>query len=458
MRRRHVRTFVLGLSALALVALSCNVTGAAPSIEVAVALTQTAAAVEAQPGQPAAAVATTAAPPAGTAAPVEQATATLEPSPTTRPPVVHGAQPGNPGGATNYISDRSSKALAAERRAIGDDYTRNWLERPFSADAMEYQAHLDMTRVEYAVGAPWIYFTLFVEGLPPQGSVAIYAIEIDMDKDGRGDWLIAGEAPPDSNWTSDGVRAYRDTNNDVGASRPMLSDAPFTTGTGYDELVFDEGYSPDPDAAWIRRAPSGASEIDLAIKNSLIGQYGEFLWGAWTDEGVQNPAWADYHDRFTLTEAGSPANDSSNYPLKAVSKVDSTCRWGAGFTPDADDPGVCPVPPTPTPPPSGSISGRVTNLGGGFKDGKVKLGTGSCSSSGYKTSSLNSDGYYEFDGLPAGTYCVTVDTSTLEPHHTYGWDPVDPDFPVNADPYRTVTLAANEEKTGVNFRYVDVIG
>ncbi len=458
MRRRHVRTFVLGLSALALVALSCNVTGAAPSIEVAVALTQTAAAVEAQPGQPAAAVATTAAPPAGTAAPVEQATATLEPSPTSRPPVVHTTQPGNPGGATNFVSDRSSKALANERRAIGDDYTRNWLERPFSADAMEYQAHLDLTRVEYAVGAPWIYFTLFVEGLPPEGSQALYAIEIDMDKDGRGDWLIAGEAPPDSTWTSDGVRAFRDTNNDVGATRPMLTDAPVTSGTGYDELVFDEGYGPDPDAAWIRRAPSGASEIEIAIKNSLIGQYGEFLWGGWTDEGVQNAAWADYHDRFTLAEAGSPANDSSNYPLKAVSKVDSTCRWGAGFIPAADDPGVCPVPPTPTPEPTGSISGTITIQSGLFKSAKVKLGQGSCSSSGYKSTNASSSGAYTFTGLPAGNYCVTVDYGSIDSKGPYGLDPINPNFPPATSPYLSVTLGPNEAKTGVNFVFQVIIG
>lgn len=458
MHRSRVRTFVLGLSALALVALSCNVTGNAPSIDVAVALTQTQAAVGTQAGQPPAPEAATPGAPADTAAPEATATETPEPSPTTRPPVVHAAQPGNPGGATNFVYDRSSKALANERRAIGDDYTRNWLERPFSADAMDYQAHLDLTRVEYAVGAPWIYFTLFIEGLPPEDSPATYAIEIDMDKDGRGDWLIAGEAPPDSTWTSDGVRAYRDTNNDVGASRPMVTDAPVTSGTGYDELVFDEGYGTDPDAAWIRRAPSGASEIEIAVKNSLIGQYGEFLWGGWTDEGVRNPAWADYHDRFTLAEAGSPANDSSNYPLKAVSAVDSTCRWGAGFTPEADDPGVCPVPPTPTPVPVGSIAGRVTNLSGGFKDGKVKLGQGSCSSTGYKSTGINSDGYYKFNGLPEGTYCVTVDTSSLEPTAPYGWAPVDPSFPVNADPYRTVSLDPNEEKTNVNFAYVDVPG
>ena len=458
MHNSRVRAFALGLSALALVALSCNVTGAAPSIEVAVALTQTAAAVGAQPGQPAEPEETTPLPPADTVAPAETATETTEPSPTSRPPVVHTTQPGNPGGATNFVYDRSSKTLANERRAIGDDYTRNWLERPFSADAMEYQAHLDLTRVEYAVGAPWIYFTLFVEGLPPEGSAAAYAIEIDMDKDGRGDWLIAGEAPPDSNWTTDGVRAYRDTNNDVGAARPMLTDAPVTTGTGYDELVFDEGYGTDPDAAWIRRAPSGASEIEIAVKNSLIGQYGEFLWGGWTDEGVQNPAWSDYHDRFTLAEAGSPASDSSNYPLKAVSAVDSTCRWGAGFTPEADDPGVCPVPPTPTPEPTGSISGTITIVGGVFNSAKVKLGQGTCSSSGFKSTNAGSGGAYSFTGLPAGNYCVTVDYGSIDSKGPYGLDPTNPDFPPGDSPYRGVTLGPNEAKSGVNFTFVVIVG
>ena len=61
----------------------------------------------------------------------------------------------------------------------------------------------------------------------------------------------------------------------------------------------------------------------------------------------------------------------------------------------------------------GSIAGRVTNLSGGFHGGTVKLGQGSCASSGFKTTSINSTGYYEFTGLPAGTFCVTVDTSSI---------------------------------------------
>ncbi len=456
MHRSMLHTLAIVGSVVAVALLGCNLTGVAPSVDVAVALTQTSAAVGTLALAPAAG--DTAAPPVATVAAEASATETPVPSPTTPPTVVHVMQPGNPPGATNFVSDRSSKTLAAERRAIGDDFNRNWLERPLTSQVMDYQAHLDLTRAEYAVGAPWVYYTLFIEGLPPAGSKALYAIEIDMDKDGRGDWLVSGEAPPDSTWTTTGVRAYRDSNNDIGASRPMLSDAPYLSGNGYDELVFDQGYGPDPDAAWIRLAPGGASEVEIAFKSALIGQYGEFLWGAWTDEGVKNPSWADYHDRFTLSEAGSPASDSSNYPLKALAAVDSTCRWGAGFTPEADDPGVCPVPPTPTPVPIGSIAGRVTNLGGAFHDGKVKLGQGSCSSTGYKSTGINSDGYYKFNGLPEGTYCVTVDTSSLEPSAPYGWAPWDPSFPIDADPYRTVSLDPNEEKTNVNFAYVDVPG
>jgi hypothetical protein len=268
--------------------------------------------------------------------------ATPAPSPADAATITHLTQPGNPPGASSYISDRSSASLASERRSIGDDFNRNWLERPFTSQVMDYQAHLDMTRAEFAVGAPWIYFTLFLEGLPPADSQALYGVEIDLDKDGRGDWLIVGAAPPDSSWTTNGVRAYRDTNNDVGSSTPMRADSPPYSGNGYDELVFDQGYGSDPDAAWIRRAASGANEIELAVKSSLIGQYDEYLWSAWTDDGVRQPGWFDYHDYFSIADAGSPISDNSNYPLKALAAVDSTCRWGAGITPEADDPGVCP--------------------------------------------------------------------------------------------------------------------
>jgi hypothetical protein len=401
------------------------------------------------------------------ATPEPPATDTPSVPPTATPTVAHLTQPGNPPGASSFISDRSSASLAGERRSIGDDFNRNWLERPFTSQVMDYQAHLDLTRAEFAVGAPWIYFTLYLEGLPPADSLALYGVEIDMDKDGRGDWLIVGAAPPDSTWTTNGVRAYRDTNNDVGSSTPMKADSPPYSGNGYDELVFDQGYGPDPDAAWIRRASSGANEIEIAVKSSLIGQYEEYLWGAWTDDGVKQPGWFDYHDYFSIADAGSPISDNSNYPLKALAAVDSTCRWGAGVTPEPDDPGVCPVPPTPTPttpPPEGRIWGYVyrgtssTYSGEGLSGVKVKLGQGSCSSTGYKSTTTGGDGSYAFNGLPPGDYCVTVSYSSL-PHATYGWDPMSPNFGPGESPYRNVNdLALDEERGPVNFAFLEIIG
>jgi hypothetical protein len=120
-------------------------------------------------------------------------------------------------------------------------------------------------------------------------------------------------------------------------------------GDGYETLVFDQGQGPDPDAAWIRRSPSNPSQIQIAFKHSLIGLDSEFLWGGWADEGVRQPGWFDYNDHFTLADAGSPIGGNNNYPLKSMASLDNTCRWGFGFTPTGSEPGVCYVPPTPTP-------------------------------------------------------------------------------------------------------------
>jgi len=274
---------------------------------------------------------------------------TVTPSPTFKATLAHLVHPGEPGYTGNWMSDRSSQALADERRAIADNFSTNQLERPFTSEVMDYQAHLDITRTELNLSAPWVYITIFLEGAPPTDSQATYGVEIDLDLDGRGDWLITGLVPLSSDWTTNGVRAYRDTNNDVGGTTPMFSDVPDPNLDGYEDLVFDHGNGIDPDAAWIRRDPSNSDRVQLAFKHSLIDSDSKFLWGGWADEGVHEAAWFDYHDHFTSAEAGSPASNSSQYPLKALALVDNTCRWGFGFVPTGTEPGVCLIPPTPTP-------------------------------------------------------------------------------------------------------------
>lgn len=387
------------------------------------------------------------APPAGES-PVPEATLPPTSTSTPTPTVAHSMFPSGPAAVNSYVIDRSTKGLAAERRANADNFAINLLERPYTAEVMDYVGYLDLTRGEVSSNPPWMYVTIYLEEAPPDGGPAIYGVELDLDIDGRGDWLIFGLAPPGTDWTTDGVHVYRDANNNVGGSNPMNSEASNPSWDGYEDHVFDQGYGDDADAAWIRRVPNHPERVQIAFKFSLISD-SEFMWGVWADEGVQEPAFFDYNDHFTAAEAGSPVIESSLYPLKALFAVDNSCRWGFGFEPTGSERGVCYVPPTPTPtftPALGSISGGVYkdytaplgSKGPGdppFDGVTVSLGSGACASSGYASTNTLSDGSYSFTSLPAGTYCVSVNI----PQNCGGW------ILTSATNQYTITLSPGED-------------
>jgi hypothetical protein len=304
------------------------------------------------------------------------------------------------------------------------------------------------------MGPPWVYITIFLEGPPPPaGSEAAYGVEVDLDIDGHGDWLVLADVPPDSEWTTDGVRACRDSNGDVGGPTAMVPDGPHASRDGYDDCVFDSGYGIGPDEAWIRRDPGHADRIQIAFLYSLIGNDGEFMWGAWSDESIKDPAWFDYNDHFTSIDAGSPASESSQYPLKAMASMDNTCRWGYGFIPTGSEPGVCYVPPTPTPVLPGSITGTVwrdfdhdgnRDIGDGGIGGKtVTLRSGGCSGSVVGSTTTAGAGEYGFSNVPPGNYCITVD-------HVCG--ACSGECPSTTHP-RSVTVGSGENVGGVNFGF-----
>jgi hypothetical protein len=269
---------------------------------------------------------------------------------TPSPTVEHMVRPENPGSLNSYMTDRSTRDYAAERRAIADNFDINLIERPYTSEVMDYMEHLDIIRGELSMSGNWVYVTIFLEGAPPADSQAVYAVEIDSDIDGRGDWYISGVVPASSEWTTDGVYAWKDSNNDVGGTTPLHADSPSPVWDGYDTQLFAQGIGDDPDAAWIRRSPTQPDQVQLAFKHTLIGSIGEFMWGVWSEEMVIQPGWLDYNDHFTPEEAGSPEITSSLYPIKQAAMMDNTCRWAVGFTPDGSEPGVCYVPvPTATP-------------------------------------------------------------------------------------------------------------
>lgn len=349
------------------------------------------------------------------AAPEPSATATPQPT------IEHLVRPGEPGSTHTWIIDTSTKSQAAARESGADLFHTNLFERPFTSQVMDYQAHIDLIRVNLNITAPWVYATFIVEGSPPTDSTAIYALEVDLDSDGRGDWLVYGQVPAGTEWTTDGARAYQDLNGDVGGPSPINSDPPSASRDGYETLVFDAGIGADPDAVWVRRDPSNPNQIQLAFKYNLIGNDAQFAFGGWADEGLKNAGAFDYNDFMTFDEAGSAFTGNSRYPIKELASLDSTCRWTYGYTPTSPFPGVCPIPVTPTPSPTpalGRITGGVFNdmNGNGSKGSSepgmsgvtVRLGKGACGSTGAGNTTTIGDGSFIFNNLPAGTYCVSV--------------------------------------------------
>jgi len=411
----------------------------------------------------------------------EEAAPEATPSPTVE--IIHLTNPGDPASTSYYVIDSSSAAYGPEGRTISDAFTINRLERSLDADGMVYQPYLDIVRAELFISSPWVYLTIFLEGAPPADSTGWYAMEIDLDMDGRGNVLVAGQLPPDTTWTTDGVKVFKDANFDVGGARPMQNDSPPQAGDGYETLVFDSGIGDDPDAAWVRIAPGHTDRVQLGFKYALLNSDGEFLWGAWTDEGLQEAGWFDYHDHFTHAEAGSPLTESSNYPLAAMDSMDNTCRWTYGFQPTEPLPGLCPLPTTPTPtptptetptptltptdPPPVTIQGRVFNDvndnysldsgDSGFSGITVHLWRGSCGGSGHQTTSTSGSGWYSFTGLETGTYCVKVYRGDL-PYVTYGWYATVPHTGIT-DPTRSINLSTpGSSHNSAHFGFAEIIG
>ncbi len=437
MFRSHSARLILVVLMLVSAALACTPPGQTGDVDEFVQQTIAARDTAAAAAQPGGATL----PPADTPVPPAAETPAEPPAPT--PTVVHVLRPANPAAVQSFMTDVSSASTAGERRSTGDNFDTNRIERPFTASVMDYQPWLDIIRAELSVDSSWTYIVIFLEDPPPADAQATYAVEIDLNLDGRGDWLIAGLLPPSSDWTTDGVRVFRDSNADVGAAHPIQADSPPNSGNGFDTTVFDQGQGTDPDAAWIRRSPSASDQVHIAFKTSLIGNDEELLWGVWADAALNQPGWFDYNDHFTPAEAGSPIGGNSLYPVQSLASIDNTCRWVYDFTPVEELPGMCYVPPTPTPIPTGSISGRVLQgtTSAGHEGNNVSLHSGGCGGSVIASATTPSDGSYSFTGLAAGNYCVTVAPINCD------WQPTDP-----ASGQIPVTLAPGENKTGVNFR------
>ena len=256
----------------------------------------------------------------------------------------------------------SSSMATAKGVAGGDVFVQGLYERPFNANTMDtYFPYMDIVHIKGYKDATWGYLEITLAGADKNGKFpAQYAAELDLNKDGRGEYLIRASNPSSTTWTTQGVQAWKDTDGDVGGVAPMVADNNPSGGDGYETLVFDQGKGSLTDGAWARISPDDPKTVQIAFKLSMIGSPSSFAMGAWAGANI-DPSMFDYNDHMTHAQAGDPNQGYPKvYPIKALAEIDNTCRLAIGFNPTGAEPGLCKTivpskPNGPTPPPQGCL-------------------------------------------------------------------------------------------------------
>jgi hypothetical protein len=252
--------------------------------------------------------------------------------------LTHDLVPGNPDAFTAPQKDIDTSNTAGLGLAFGDSFRLGIFERPFTPETMVYQPQADLLGTSIASDDNYYYFMLQVGGNTPGADFpgAHYGVEFDTDFDSRGEILLWVQGNGSSFWVIDDVMLLQDTNGDVGGANPVVSDT--RCGDGYDHTLFSSTVQNDPDGAWQRL---DGTRIQLAVKKDLIGA-SSFLWKAWADNGLADPALFDYNDSFTEKQAGAYVSGSNNYyTIEGLSQMDSTCWIAYNYKANGYEPGGC---------------------------------------------------------------------------------------------------------------------
>jgi hypothetical protein len=290
-----------------------------------------------------------------TTVPATEASDSVTPPPTELP-IQHQVIPVNlPVDRSSHAGDFDSSTTAAQKvSAGGDRFTFGRFERPFNANTMDvYFPEIDIVDTLVFQDETWIFGKIVVKGNESNSLSGKYAVELDTDVDGKGDWLVIAAAPSSAEWTTEGVQVYQDANKDVGNASAMYTDS--STGDGFETLVFDQGNGDDPDSAWVRVSADAANTIEISIKRSVLGTPAKYLVNMWAGN-VLDPALFDINDRYTHEQAGAADRGLEIfYPIKQVYEIDNSCRMAVGFEPTGQEPGLCEVfiPRAPGSPPQG---------------------------------------------------------------------------------------------------------
>lgn len=173
----------------------------------------------------------------------------------------------------------------------GDRFIQGIYERPFNANTMHtYFPYIDIVNFQGFKNDTWGYGTITLVGADKNGQLsAEYAVELDLNKDGRADQLIRVSNPTSTTWSTQGVQAWKDTDGDVGGAIPLIADNKALGGDGYETLVFDEGKGSLTDGDWARADPNDPKTVQIAFKLSMLGNPASYPWVRGPELALMHP-------------------------------------------------------------------------------------------------------------------------------------------------------------------------
>lgn len=271
---------------------------------------------------------------------------TASPPPATELPIQHQVYPVNlPQDQSGRALDNNSSKTAKQNKANGGDrFTFEKFERPFNSNSMDsYFPEIDIIDTSVFQDNDWIYGAIqVVDRSAATVSPYYFAMQLDTDLNGKGDYLVRASSPPSADWTTEGAQIFLDANHDVGNLSPSFSDENAANGDGFETLIFDQGNGDDPDAAWARVSPQDPNTVEIAVKRSALNNASAYLVNMWAGHDMLNPSLFDFSDHFTHEQAGAADPAFPNfYPLKELYEIDNTCRMAVGFPATGNEPGLC---------------------------------------------------------------------------------------------------------------------
>ena len=141
---------------------------------------------------------------------------------------------------------------------------------------MAYLPDTDIQSAAISSDELFFYFTIELAGLSTATNQlgALYGIEIDVDKDGRGDFLFTASNPA-KDWSASETKSFADANKDMGGKTSLRADSSTNSKSdGYERVLASSS------SVFSRMDPSSEVTVQITVSKEMLGDATQFLWGA----------------------------------------------------------------------------------------------------------------------------------------------------------------------------------